>query len=105
MGNLCSKRAQAKDDDIIIKCSAQDLVKQFLKESCVIWYDPNADSAENNLFKEQIKDVADIITFNNWEEAVKTINQTTQCIYIITSDIYAKDLANEIINLKHVDSI
>ena len=71
-------------EDVIIKCEIGHMVKQFFKDSVIVWYDPNIDSPENFPFIAQLERFCQVKTFTQWELAANYIEQSKLTCHVIT---------------------
>ena len=79
MGNSDSK------EEIIVKCSLEEMVKHFFKDYIVVWHDPNVNSPENQQYITQLKQFCAVLTFTDYETALAAIQESQAACHVITS--------------------
>jgi len=99
MGNSDSK------EEIIIKCSLEEMVRHFFKDYVVIWHDPNVNSPENQQYIMQLKHFCEVLTFTEWEKALASIQESKAACHVITSGTNGEVLVEKIYESSNVAKI
>jgi len=118
MGNKSSKRESkplnnkpkggpksVDDEDIILKCGLEEMVKRFFKDWVIVWHDPNIGSQENKNYKDQLEKFCEVKTFTEWEKAAEFILRANAVCQMITSGTNGELLVKEISSSQNVSSI
>jgi len=96
---------EEQEEDIIIKCSLKEMKKAFLKESIIIWHDPNANSQVNQRYLNKLREFCEVKTFTEWEKAVTEILEAKTACHVITSGTNGELLVKEIYMSENVSEI
>ena len=95
----------ANEEEIIIKCGLEEMVKRFFKDCIIVWHDPNVDSEENKGYKDQLEKFCEVKTFTEWKRAAEFILRTPAVCQVITSGTNGELLVKEISSDQNVSSI
>jgi len=93
------------ESDRLALCKAEELAKKFMKDSILVWHDPNIYNAENSKYIEILQEICDLKTFTDWKEASKYVKETEVICHTITSGTNGELLVKEIENQLNVASI
>jgi len=93
------------DEDIIVKCSLDEMVKQFFKEYVAVWHDPNVDCPENQKYLAQLGKLCEVKAFKDWEKASEYIREAKTSCHVITAGTNGESLVKEICMYEHVSEI
>jgi len=85
-----------EDEEIIIKCGLDEIIKQFFKEYVVAWHDPDVNSPENLKYIHQIEKFCEVKTFTDWKKASTYIREAKAICHVITSGTNGESLIKEI---------
>jgi len=91
--------------DIIIKCPLEEIIKSFFKDYEVVWHDPNLNSQENEQYMAQLKKFCPIQCFTEWEKALIYLRETKKLCHVITSGTNGELLTKEIDSKENVSNI
>ncbi len=99
MGNSETK------EEIIVKCSLDEMVRHFFKDYVVVWHDPNVNSPENQKHITQLKQFCDVLTFTDYEKALAFIQESKAACHVITSGTNGEVLTEAIYESSNVARI
>src|SRR5689334_4327592 len=85
-----------EEEDIIIKCKVEEMVKHFFKDYIIVWHDPNVGSEENKQYIAQLEKFCKVKTETEWKEASAFIQGTKATCHVITSGTNGELLVKEI---------
>jgi len=94
-----------QEEEIIIKCSLEEMVKEFFKQYLIIWHDPNMNSPVNQRYLDQLNKFCEIKTFTEWQKAVTGILEAETACHVITSGTNGELLVKEIDSSQNVSKI
>jgi len=94
-----------QEEEIIIKCSLDEMVRQFFKEYVIVWHDPNVNSPENQRCLSQFKNLCEVKTFTEWNKASEYITKTNIFSHVITSGTNGELFVKEIFQVQQVSEI
>jgi len=100
MGTSSSK------EDIVISASVKEVVKLFVKESHIVWHDPNINSQQNIKYLNGLQEsTCDLKTFTDWNQAATYLQGVQTAVQVITSGTDGELLVKEISNVPNVFSV
>jgi len=88
--------SRTSTEDIIIKCSLEQMIKSFFQDYVIVWHDPNVNSQENQQYVVQLKKFYDVFTFTEWQKARDFLQTTNTTCHVITSGTNGELLVKEI---------
>jgi len=94
-----------EEEDIIIKCSLEEMIKEFFKEYVIVWHDPNVNSPVNQRYLDQLKKFCEVKTFTEWDKAAVEILEANTVCHVITSGTNGELLVREIDYSQNVSEI
>jgi len=100
-----SLSADQNQDDIIIKCSLEEMANAFFKAYEIIWHDPNVNSQENQQYLTQLETLCKVKTFTEWKEAEDYVKAAKTVCHVITSGTNEELLVKEIFSSQNVPKI
>ena len=103
MGNFLPSFLQRPE--IIIMSSVEEVTKLFMKDTIIVWHDPEVNSRENQQYKDKLKTISEVKTFSGWKEASQFIMTSGLPCQVITAGTNGEDFAKEIIKHPNVISI
>lgn len=107
MGNSGSV-AKENEEEIIIKCSLEDMTKSFFKDCILIWHDPNLYSQENQHYISKMEKLFKVAAFLEWKETsqcIQSIKEGQVTCHVITSGTNGEELVKEISPNENVSNI
>jgi len=99
MGNTAS------NEDIIVKCSLEEMIKSFFKDYVIVWHDPALNSQENQHSLRQLKKFCQVFTFTECQKASIFVKETQEICHVVTSGTNGELLAKEISLAQSVSNI
>ena len=103
--NIKKQSISTNENDIIIKCGLDEMVKRFFKDVVIVWHDPNVCSQENKQYKVQLEKFCQVETFTEWEKASRFIQGTTAICHVITSGTNGELLVKAISLSQNISNI
>lgn len=79
-------------EEIIVKCTLEEMVRNFFKDYMIIWHEPDLNNKENQVSLNQLKKFCEVSTFTEWEEASNFIKETKGICHVITSGTNGESL-------------
>jgi len=98
MGNSVTTTSE----EIIIKCSLEEMLKSFFKDYVIVWHQPGLDPQENQQYMVQLKKFCEIFTFTEWQKASSFIKETDKVCHVMTSGTNGELLVKEISQSPHL---
>jgi len=95
----------ATEEDIIVKCKLEEMVKQFFKDYVIVWHDPNMNSRENKRYLIQLEKFCEVKLFTEWKKASDYITEIKATCHVITSGTNGEVLVKEIFPRENVSVI
>ena len=92
-------------EDIIVKCSLEEMVKAFFKDYAIVWHDPSLNSQENQQYMALMEKFCEVITFTEWKKVRDYINNTQATCHVITSGTNGEFLVKEICGKENVCNV
>jgi len=102
MGNYFTGQCE---EDLIIKCPLDEMLKCFFKDYVVVWHDPNINSKENQGYLLQIEKLWRVKTFTEWNEASGYVKSAKEILHVITSGTNGEHFIKEISSGHNVSNI
>jgi len=99
------KEKKEDEEDIIIKCSLKNMVREFFKDYVVVWHDPNVNLQVNQRYLAQLQRFTEVKTFTEWEKAVTVIQESKTLCHVITSETNGELIVKEINSCQNVSKI
>ena len=97
--------ADQEQDEIIIKCSLEEMTKAFFKDYEIIWQDPNVNSQENQQYLTKLEKLCKVKAFTEWKQAENYLNTAKTVCHVITAGTNGEFLVNEIFSSQNVPRI
>jgi len=90
------------DQDIMIMSDINDVAKLFSKEYVLIWFDPQANSAQNTLNKKKLQRIGETLIFDQFSDAYNSIESVSTNCHVILAGEEGEFLAQEMQKLDKV---
>ncbi len=83
-------------EDIIVKCSLEEITQSFLKEDMIVWHDPDLNSQKNRHYIFQLEKICQVFTFTEWQKASSFIKEAHGICHVVTSETNGEFLVKQI---------
>jgi len=104
-GEILAAKALQEEEEIIIKCSLEQMVKSFFQDYVIVWHDPDVNSHENRQYFVRLKKFCDVVVFTEWQKARDFLQTTSTTCHVITSGTNGELLVKEINQLQSITKI